>query len=112
QYQLPPFGSVYVTLAGGPSVLDIQQSIVTDVNYTEEFPYDTATYVGVDSQRASGTATGFNAGADVRWMFTRTIGVGGLVRYARASVDLTRNGRTVKVDAGGAQVGGGIRLAF
>jgi hypothetical protein len=112
QYQLPPFGSFYVTLAGGPSVLDIQQSIVTDVNYTEEFPYDTATYVGVDSQHVSGTATGFNAGADVRWMFTRNIGVGGLVRYTRATVDLTRNNRTVTVDAGGMQVGGGVRLAF
>jgi hypothetical protein len=112
QYHLPPFGRVYVTLAGGPSVLDIQQSIVTDVNYTEEFPYDTATYVGVDSQRVSGTATGFNAGADVRWMFTRNVGVGGLVRYTRATVDLTRNNRTVTVDAGGMQVGGGVRLAF
>jgi hypothetical protein len=112
QYQLPPFGNVYVTLAGGPSVLDIQQSIVTDVNFTEEFPYDTATYVGVDSQRVSGTATGFNAGADVRWMFTRNVGVGGLVRYTRATVDLTRNTRTVTVDAGGMQVGGGVRLAF
>jgi Outer membrane protein beta-barrel domain len=112
QYQLAPFGRFSLTFAGGPSVLDIQQSIVTDVNFTEEFPYDTATYVGVDSQRVSGTATGFNAGADVRWMFTRNVGVGGLVRYTRASVDLTRNGRTVKVDAGGAQVGGGLRLAF
>ena len=112
QYQLPPFGNVYVTLAGGPSVLDIQQSIVTDVNFTEDFPYDTATYVGVDSQRVSGTATGFNAGADVRWMFTRNVGVGGLVRYTRATVDLTRNNRTVTVDAGGMQVGGGVRLAF
>jgi len=112
QYQLPPFGNVYVTLAGGPSVLDIQQSIVTDVNFTEEFPYDTAIYVGVDSQRVSGTATGFNAGADVRWMFTRNVGVGGLVRYTRATVDLTRNNRTVTVDAGGMQVGGGVRLAF
>lgn len=112
QYHLPPFGRFYVTLAGGPSVLDIQQSIVTDVNFTEEFPYDTATYVGVDSQRVSGTAIGFNAGADVRWMFTRNIGVGGLVRYTRASVDLTRNNRTITVDAGGVQVGGGVRLAF
>ena len=112
QYQLPPFGKLYVTLAGGPSVLDTRQSIVTDVNYTEEFPYDSAAYVGVDSQRVSGTATGFNAGADFRWMFTRNIGVGGLVRYTRASVDLTRDGRTVTVDAGGTQVGAGLRLAF
>ena len=112
QYHLPPFGGLYVVVAGGPSVLDIQQSIVTDVNFTEEFPFDTATYVGVDSQRVAGTATGFNVGADVRWMFSRHIGVGGLVRYSQAAVDLTRNGRTVKVDAGGTQVGAGLRLAF
>jgi Outer membrane protein beta-barrel domain len=112
QYHLAPFDGLYVVVAGGPSVLDIQQSIVTDVNYTEEFPYDTAAYVGVDSQRVTGTATGFNIGADLRWMFTRNVGVGGLVRYSHATVDLTRNNRTVKVDAGGTQVGGGVRFAF
>jgi hypothetical protein len=112
QYHLAPVGGLYVVVAGGPSLLDIQQSIVTDVNYTEEFPYDTATYAGVDSQRVTGTATGFNVGADFRWMFARNVGVGGLVRYSHATVDLTRNNRTVKVDAGGTQVGGGIRLAF
>jgi Outer membrane protein beta-barrel domain len=112
QYHLAPFDGFYVVVTGGPSVLDIQQSIVTDVNYTEAFPYDMATYVGVDSQRVTGTATGFNIGADFRRMFTRNIGVGGLVRYTHATVDLTRNNRTVKVDAGGTQVGGGIRLAF
>ena len=112
QYHLAPFSGVYVVLAGGPSVLDIRQSIVTDVNFTEEFPFDTATYVGVDSQRVTGTKTGFNVGADVRWMFARHVGVGGLVRYSHATVDLTSSGRTISVDAGGMQVGGGIRLAF
>jgi hypothetical protein len=112
QYHLPPFGGLFVVLAGGPSVLDIQQSIVTDVNFTEAFPFDTATYVGVDSQRVTGTTTGFNVGADFRWMFARNIGVGGLIRYTHGRVDLTRNGRTVTVDAGGTLVGGGLRLAF
>jgi hypothetical protein len=83
-------------------VFDITQSIVTDVNFTEAFPYDTATYVGVDSQRGhrhhdrlqrrSGSAV------DVR----AHIGVGGLVRYHTRPVDLTRNGRTISVDAGDA----------
>ena len=112
QYWLPPFGRLRVILSGGPSILDIRQSIVTDVNYTEEFPYDAASYVGVDSRLVSGTATGFNAGADLRWMFTRNLGVGGLVRYTRATVDLTQDSRTVSVDAGGMQVGGGVRVAF
>jgi hypothetical protein len=112
QYHLARLNGLYIVLAGGPSVLDIRQSIVTDVNFTEEFPFDTATYVGVDSQRVTGTKTGFNVGADVRWMFDRHIGVGGLVRYSHAMVDLTRNNRTISVDAGGLQVGGGIRFTF
>jgi len=112
QYQLPPFGKLLVVVAGGPSVLDIKQSIATGVNYTEEYPYDTATFVGVDSRRISGTATGFNIGADLRWMFTKNIGVGGLVRFTRAKVDLEIDNRTLQVDAGGAQVGAGLRLAF
>ena len=45
-----------VVLAGGPSFIDVKQSIVIDVKYTEEFPDDTATFTGVDSKRASGTA--------------------------------------------------------
>jgi hypothetical protein len=112
QYQLPPFGRLQVVLAGGPSVLDIKQSIATDVNYTESFPYDTATFVGVDSRQIAGTATGFNVGADVRWMFTRNFGVGGLVRFTRAQVDLEIDNRTVQVDAGGTQLGAGVRIAF
>lgn len=112
QYQLPAFGKLQIVVAGGPSVLDIKQSIATEVNYTEQFPYDAATFVGVDSRRISGTATGFNVGADLRWMFTRNIGVGGLVRFTRAKVDLEIDNRTVQVDAGGAQVGAGLRLAF
>jgi hypothetical protein len=112
QYQLPPFGKLLVVIGGGPSVLDIKQSIATGVNYTEEFPYDTASFVDVDSRRISGTATGFNVGADLRWMFTSRVGVGGLVRFTRAKVDLEIDSRTVQLDAGGAQVGAGLRLAF
>ena len=112
QYYLPRIGPLLVLVSGGPSLLDIKQSIATGVNFTEEYPYDTAAFAGVDSRRISGTATGFNVGADVRWMFTRHLGVGGLVRFTRATVDLTVNNRTIQVDAGGTQVGAGVRLAF
>jgi hypothetical protein len=112
QYQLSPVGKLVIVVGGGPSILDIKQSIATEVNFSEEFPYDAATFVGVNSRRISGTATGFNVGADVRWMFTRKFGVGGVVRFSRAKVDLEIDNRTVQVDAGGAQVGAGLRLAF
>jgi hypothetical protein len=113
QYELPPFGNLRVMVMGGPSVFDIKQTVVTNVRFTEEFPYDTATFAGVDSRRVSGTANGFNAGVDVRWMFSKNIGVGALVRFSHAEIPLDAgSNRTIRVDAGGTHVGAGIRLAF
>jgi hypothetical protein len=112
QYQLPPFGRLHVVLAGGPSLIDVKQTVVIDVNYAEEFPYDTATFTGVDSKRGTGTATGFNAGVDLQWMFNPKLGVGALVRITKATVDLNVDNRIIQVDAGGTQIAAGIRLAF
>jgi len=56
---------------------------------------------------------GYNASVDVTWMFARSVGVGGLVRYTRADVDLEpAAGRTLSMKAGGVQAGGGIRFVF
>ena len=56
---------------------------------------------------------GFHGGVDVTWMFSRTAGLGGLVRYTRADLDLNvAEGRTLAVKAGGIQGGVGIRLEF
>ena len=112
QYQLSRTRKLRVVLSGGPSVIDLKQSIVGDVNYSEEYPYDTATFTGVESRRVTGTATGFNAGADVQWFFTRRIGAGVLVRLTKATVELNVGGRTIQVDAGGMQTGVGVRFAF
>ena len=113
QYRLPLRGPLQVTLMAGPSFLNVTQTMVIDVNYTEEYPYDVATFAGVDSRRVKASAPGFNAGLDLRWMFTRNIGVGGLARFTRAEVELdAADDRTVTVDAGGAHVGAGIRFAF
>ena len=113
QYALPLSGRLQVTLMGGPSVLQVNQTMVVDVNYTEEYPYDTATFAGVEAARKKGSKTGFNLGADVRWMLTRTVGLGALVRFTRATIDLeAAQDRTVSVEAGGTQVGVGLRVAF
>ena len=86
---------------------------MTEVTITETFPYDTATFASAQKSREKGSATAFNVGADVMWMLNRTLGVGGLVRFSRASVDLDAPGnRTISVDAGGVYAGGGIRLLF
>jgi hypothetical protein len=113
QYLLPLAGRLQVTLMGGPSFLQVQQAMVNEVTYSEEYPYDTATFTGVETEDVKGSAAGFNVGADVRWMFSPNVGIGGLIRFTRATVDLDApGGRTVSVDAGGTHVGAGIRLVF
>lgn len=102
-----------VILSGGPSYLRVDQDFVSGVRYSESFPFDEATFTAADLSKESGSALGFNAGADLLWMTGRQWGIGGLVRYSRATVDLdTNDGRTVGVKAGGLQAGAGIRLRF
>lgn len=112
-YLVNPGGRLRLVLSGGPSFFSVQQDLVTEVTITETFLYDTAAFASARKSREKGTATAFNAGADVMWMLNRTLGVGGLVRFSRASVDLDAPGnRTISVDAGGVYAGGGIRLLF
>jgi hypothetical protein len=102
-----------VIVSGGPSYLRVDQDLVTGVQYSESFPFDEATFTAADLTRTNGSALGFNAGADLLWMAGRQWGIGGMVRYSRATVDLdTDDGRTISTKAGGVQVGAGIRLRF
>jgi hypothetical protein len=112
QYQLRPGRQLHVILFAGPSLIDVKQTLVIDVNYTEEFPYDTATFTGIDSKRGTGTAFGFNAGVDFQWMFNPNLGAGALVRITKTTADLSVDNRMIQVDAGGAQIAAGIRLSF
>ena len=102
-----------VTLFAGPSFIRVEQDVVSAVEYDESFPFDAATFRRAQTASISGSATGINAGADVTWMFSRYVGVGGLVRIARARVDLDfPAGRKTSLDAGGVSAGGGLRIAF
>jgi hypothetical protein len=112
QYSVPLSRRLYLTLMAGPSMLRVDQTLVIDVNYSEEYPYDDAAFTGADTNTRDGSAFGFNVGADVRWMFTRTIGAGGFVRFTRGDIELEQGERTLRVDAGGAQAGAGVRFVF
>jgi len=111
---LIPGRRVDVMVYGGPSLFTVRQTLVTDVTYSESFPFDTATYtVATTAESTSKTETGFNVGGEVTWKFSRNVGVGGMVRFARAQATLNAtNNPAMKVDIGGVQVGGGIRFAF
>ena len=111
--------ALLVTLSGGPSHLRVEQELVTDVLYAESFPFDEAAFTGAVTARSSASATGFHAGVDIAWMTgrRRQVGVGGMVRFSRASMDLetpasAADRRTIAATAGGLHAGAGLRLQF
>ena len=114
QYSIPLSRRLQLTLMAGPSILRVNQTLVSSVNYSQEYPYDTATFTGVERRTADGSAGGFNAGADVRWLISRHVGVGAMVRVTRAEIDLDPgdNREAVTVDAGGTHVAAGLRFTF
>jgi len=112
-YMRPQTGHLRLTLGAGPSLINLEQKLVTALHITDEYPYDTASLGSADTGRKRKSAIGFNAGADVTWMFTRHIGAGVLVRFTQAHVKLTTSdSRTIGIDAGGAQAGAGLRFFF
>ena len=98
---------------GGPSYFKVKQGVVTDFAYDETYPYDVATFRSATSEEVDESVVGFHAGADVSYFFAQNVGVGGIVRYAGASVDITMpDGDRVDVAVGGLQAGAGLRLRF
>jgi len=102
-----------LTLFGGPAFFSLRQDMVTTVLFTETYPFDTATFTGVETASVSESATGFTAGADVSFLFSKSIGLGGHLRFSRASASpAPAGGQPTTVDVGGLQVGGGLRFRF
>lgn len=104
----PVGASVEIALFGGASFFTVTQEVATGINFTQTYPYDSATFVSVERNAPSESAIGFNAGADVGVYFTRMVGVGGTIRYTQATVEL---GGT-EFAAGGLLASGGLRLRF
>lgn len=103
---------ILVTVFGGPSFVQVDQDIVSDFDYTESYPYDTATFSRAIADKQSESKVGVNVGGDVSYFFTRQIGVGFTAQYAGATVEMTVPSGTADVKAGGGQIGGGLRLRF
>ena len=97
-----------MTLAvfGGPSFYSVKQTAVTDFDYNQSYPYDDVTLTRVIATDESSSVTGVNFGADVGYYFTESIGVGGLIRFGRASVDTSIG----SLDVGGPEFGVGLRI--
>jgi hypothetical protein len=119
-------GPVAVRLFAGPSYIRLAHTLVSDVQIGEtldlspQLPY-AVSITGVETSEATASAWGYHAGADVGVFFSRHVGVGGLVRYSRATAKLP-NALQTAIDGssdanseetlGGLSIGGGLRLRF
>lgn len=111
-YFVPVRSSLLAVLGAGPSYFQVDQNFVSDVRYSHEYPFDTATFLGADVDEESASGLGFNASLDISWRMSRSFGIGGVLRYAQASLPFTPAEREVKVDVGGFQAGIGVRVIF
>jgi hypothetical protein len=107
-------GWIDVAVSAGPSFFTVNQDLVANVTFNESASNDRVTFTGATVTNAQATKLGFNAGVDVGIKLSKNIGVGAVVRYSHASVvfPLETTASGVSADAGGAHVGGGVRLYF
>ncbi len=102
-----------LTLLGGPSYFSVEQALITDLTYTDSYPYDTATLDDTTSTTVKKSGPGFNIGAELTRQVSRSARVAVLGRYSRGTLSLSaaqENGAEVR--AGGIQVGIGLRVSF
>ena len=109
---IPVGRRLLIAPGAGPTFFSVTQSLVQSVSYSESYPYDTATFASASVTEPSASAVGFGASVDVGYYFTRFLGIGGLVRYARATVELPSHDSKVSVDVGGFEAGVGLRIRF
>jgi len=102
---------------GGPTYVTVRQDLVQDI-VAEQFADLLGTnLVGIadyELQEIEEGAWGFNVGADVALFFTPHVGVGGVVRFNRATVAIVDplSEQAAELEAGATSVGGGLRLRF
>jgi hypothetical protein len=100
-----------ILASGGPSLVRTDQDFVSDVSYTQTFPYNTATFTGATISRQRKSGVGANVGGEVGWRLAGPLGVAALARYSRVTYHFPTIG-AASVPVGGLDVGAGIRLLF
>ncbi len=113
-WMVPMSDKIELAAVLGPSFFRIKQDFIGDVVPVEgPPPFTTVSLGAVTTREESKSAAGVNIGIDGTYLLTKRIGAGMFLRWAGASADLaTSGGGTVTVDAGGFQVGGGLRYRF
>jgi hypothetical protein len=104
---IPATKKIDVMLFGGPSLVQLEHEIASFSTSGIQEPGPTVSFTRTTESRS---VWGFLVGADVRYMFTDAVGAGAFARFQKATVNFPGTG--LSLEAGGLQVGGGLRFRF
>jgi hypothetical protein len=111
---VPFIENVDFTFAAGPSIFRAEQGFSRTVSFTEVPPtFDTVNIDNIEVLNVSASGAGFNLSGDVTYSITEMVGAGLVLRYTRATLDMSLgDGTSVEVRPGGFQALVGVRLRF
>jgi hypothetical protein len=110
-YWVEPTPRTEIVVSGGPSVFHVNQDFVSDVTYTQSYPYTIATYQGAAVIRERQTVNGANIGGEVGWKLAPHVNLSAGLRFTHATANFSDTNAT-SVAIGGLHVGGGVRFLF
>lgn len=95
----------------GPTHVRVESDLLEPPQYRHAYPFDAVEVTGVPRAAATAGAFGFNVGAELDYRIGSRLGAGLLVRYHQVRSELPQTTEdVVKIDAGGLQVGLGLRI--
>jgi len=113
---VPVGAKIDVLVSGGPSFFRLSQDVVSDVTIAERGGAFTEVVVSPTVVTQERSATGFNVGADVTYIFWQNdsvrLGGGGFIRYTAAETDVRLLVSDFDTTVGGIQFGFGARIRF
>jgi hypothetical protein len=110
-YWVEPTPRTEIVVSGGPSVFRVDQDFVSNVTYTQSYPYTTVTYQSAELLRERQTVNGFNIGGEVGWKLASHMSLSAGLRFSHATASFSDASAT-PVTIGGLHVGGGVRFLF
>ncbi len=109
---MPLTEKITVALSGGPSIFNVDQSLIAEVQPVEiGAPFELVN-LSATTAAIRRTAVGGNVGADIQYWVNERYGGGIFLRYTAGSVDLPAAGGDQSIDVGGFQSGIGLRVKF
>jgi len=109
-------GHIDWALFAGVTLFQVEADLLQRPTYNDVYPYDELTITSTPSTTVKEDPTGFNVGGrlDYRFGGSQRFGVGVMVLYSKASVTLKAEPAAAGAayDAGGLEVGAGVRVYF